>query len=197
MYIYIFLCRWGMNCNKVQLEYVNNIATFNKVLADTTKKVRDVIYHFLHLFYVSLTVIYFVLYILSFFKVKDIYLASPEVAAIHWEQKKDFIKQDSCTNVFIAAFTTSWARIKLYREMDKLGDAILYCDTDSIIYASNGTNDPPLGNYLGEFTDELDGATITSFVSGKFYYFNVKKKRKEIKDNTNFILFLLIYFHLF
>ncbi|XP_042913586.1 uncharacterized protein [Parasteatoda tepidariorum] len=50
--------------------------------------------------------------------------------------------------------------------MDKLGDSVLYHDTDSIIYASTGDNDPPLENFLGEFTDELDGDVITSFVSG-------------------------------
>ncbi|GBL60237.1 hypothetical protein AVEN_60157-1, partial [Araneus ventricosus] len=50
--------------------------------------------------------------------------------------------------------------------MDKLGDAVLYHDTDSIIYASNGKNDPPLGYFLGEFTDELGGETITTFISG-------------------------------
>lgn len=60
--------------------------------------------------------------------------------------------------------------------MDKLKDAVLYCDTDSIIYESNGANDPPppIGNYLTEFTDELDGDTITSFISGNLF-FNVKE----------------------
>ena len=56
--------------------------------------------------------------------------------------------------------------MKLYSEMDKLGDAVLYHDTYFIIYASNGENDPPLGNFLGEFTDELNGDTIKTFVSG-------------------------------
>lgn len=54
--------------------------------------------------------------------------------------------------------------------MDKLGDSVLYHDTDSIIYASNGTNDPPLGNFLGKFTDELEGDIITTFVSGNYFY---------------------------
>ncbi|GIY68317.1 uncharacterized protein CEXT_220931, partial [Caerostris extrusa] len=64
-----------------------------------------------------------------------------------------------------AAFTTAWARLKLYQEMDKLGENVLYHDTDSIIYASDEMNDPPLGNFLGEFTDELDGDEIATFVS--------------------------------
>lgn len=84
--------------------------------------------------------------------------------------RKEFIAQDTTTNIFLAAFTTAWARLKLYGEMEKLGQDVLYHDTDSIIYASNGKNDPPLGNFLGDFTDELDGDTITTFVSGKILF---------------------------
>ena len=47
--------------------------------------------------------------------------------------------------------------------------AVLYHDTDNIIYASDGVNDPPLGNFLGDFTDELDGDVITIFVLGNLY----------------------------
>ncbi|KFM74867.1 hypothetical protein X975_12652, partial [Stegodyphus mimosarum] len=50
--------------------------------------------------------------------------------------------------------------------MEKLGRDVVYHDTDSIIYATNGRNDPPLGNFLGEFTDELEGDVIQTFVSG-------------------------------
>lgn len=89
---------------------------------------------------------------------------------MQWELEKEFIAQDTTTNIFLAAFTTAWARLKLYGEMEKLGQDVLYHDTDSIIYASNGKNDPPLGNFLGDFTDELDGDTITTFVSGKILF---------------------------
>ena len=91
------------------------------------------------------------------------------MAAIQWKADEDFIEQDTSTNIFIAAFTTAWARLKLYSEMEKLDRNVLYHDTDSIVYASDGTNDPPLGNFLGEFTDELDGDTISVFVSGKIF----------------------------
>lgn len=82
--------------------------------------------------------------------------------------EKDYVAQDASTNIFIACFTTAWARIKLYSQMDILGDAVLYHDTDSIIYASDGKNDLPLGNFLGEFTDELGGDDIKVFVSGNY-----------------------------
>ena len=78
--------------------------------------------------------------------------------------------QDASTNIFIAAFTTAWARLKLFAEMDRLGSAVLYHDTDSIIYSSTGANDPPIGRFLGDFTDELDGDTITTFVSGMYTF---------------------------
>ncbi|GBL98846.1 hypothetical protein AVEN_57575-1 [Araneus ventricosus] len=134
-----FWGRFGMNVNKTQLTYAHTLPQFNKLVADPTKNI------------------------------KDIYLPTEEVAAIVWENKKQFIPQDTTTNVFLAAFTTAWARLKLYSEMEKLGDAVLYHDADSIIYASNGKNDPPLGNFLGEFTDELDGETITTFISGESF----------------------------
>ncbi|XP_071037810.1 uncharacterized protein [Parasteatoda tepidariorum] len=125
-----------MNCNKGQIEFVTTLAEFNKHLTDPTKNV------------------------------KDVFFPTDEVAAISWEYKEEFVTQDSSTNIFLAAFTTSWARMKLYEEMDKLGENVLYHDTDSIIYAQDGSNDPPLGNFLGEFTDELNGEVITTFVSG-------------------------------
>jgi len=95
-------------------------------------------------------------------------LPTEEIAAIQWRPKREFSEQEASTNVFLAAFTTCHARLKLYEEIDRLGKDVLYMDTDSIIYKSSGNNDPPLGDFLGEFTDELNGEIITTFVSGKF-----------------------------
>ena len=71
-------------------------------------------------------------------------------------------------NIFIACFTTCWARLKLYRDgISKLQpEQVLYFDTDSIIYKRK--DDQPkleLGDYLGEFTDELEGDHIVEFAS--------------------------------
>ena len=52
--------------------------------------------------------------------------------------------------------TTCHARLKLYREIARLGDRVLYFDTDSIVFISRpGEYEPKLGEFLGEFTDEL------------------------------------------
>ncbi|GFR08218.1 uncharacterized protein TNCT_640001 [Trichonephila clavata] len=130
-----FWGRWGMNLNKSQLTFVSTVHDFNKMLIDKTKHI------------------------------KDVFLPTPEIAAFQWTQSNNFVTQDSSTNIFIAAFTTCHARLKLYSEIEKLNESVLYFDTDSIIYKSDGINDPPLGNFLGEFTDELNGGTITSFVT--------------------------------
>ena len=40
-------------------------------------------------------------------------------------------------------------------------------DTDSVVYVHEpGKPEPPLGDYLGDLTDELNGDYITTFVSG-------------------------------
>lgn len=116
---------------------------------------------------VVIKIIIIITVIVIFLQIKDVYFPSSEVAAVQWEKNKHFIEQETSTNIFLAAFTTAWARIKLYSELEKLNRDVLYHDTDSIIYATNGANDPLLGFFLGEFTDELDGDVILQFVSGK------------------------------
>lgn len=70
------------------------------------------------------------------------------------------------TNVFLASFTTCWARLQLYELLDRLQRRVLYWDTDSVIFTSrDGEWQPPLGDYLGELTNELsEGDWITEFV---------------------------------
>ena len=71
------------------------------------------------------------------------------------------------TIVFIVAFTTSQARLKLYGALDTLKERVLYYNTDSVIYRwKPGQVDLPLGEFLGEFTDEVSGDPIVEFVSG-------------------------------
>ena len=88
------------------------------------------------------------------------------------------------TNIFVAAFTTCWARLKLYSYLDQLQEQVLYYDTDSVIYRwREGQPSIPLGDYLGDMTDELDGDTITEFVSGgaKNYGYTTSSGKTECK----------------
>jgi len=70
------------------------------------------------------------------------------------------------TNVFIAAFTTCYGRLRLYEALERAGENAIYGDTDSII--SRGTNfDGLTGPYLGQLQNELKpGDYIKEFVSG-------------------------------
>lgn len=60
-------------------------------------------------------------------------------------------------NIFIACFTTCNARLELYKALDMLNERVLYFDTDSVVYKwKPGLPKIESGNYLGEFTSELD-----------------------------------------
>ena len=73
-------------------------------------------------------------------------------------RKRDLVKRTTKVNIVIAAFTTAYARLKLYNLLDLLQERVLYYDTDSVVYVHEpGKPDPPLGDYLGELTDELNG----------------------------------------
>lgn len=88
------------------------------------------------------------------------------------------------TNIFIASFTTSYARLKLHESLDILQHQTLYYDTDSIIYKWRpGLPSIVIGDMLGEWKDELDGDIITEFVSGgaKNYGYKTHAGKVECK----------------
>lgn len=92
---------------------------------------------------------------------------STEMMEVHYNHPNEFVDLQGRINVVIAAFTTCHARLKLYSVLERLGERVLYFDTDSIVYVEReGEWSPPLGDYLGELTDELNGHHITTFVSG-------------------------------
>lgn len=86
----------------------------------------------------------------------DFHVLSEDVMHVETEGNQHFAKPSCKTNVIISAFTTSWARLKLWSLMHTLGSRLLYTDTDSMIYISTPEiPDLPLGNYLGDLADEL------------------------------------------
>ena len=86
----------------------------------------------------------------------DFHIMNDDVIQVEYKNTEDFECQSFNTNVTIAAFCTSWARLKLWSVMQKLGKRVLYHDTDSIIFSvKDGEYVLPLGTYLGQLTDEL------------------------------------------
>ena len=77
------------------------------------------------------------------------------------DQSVDNLKN---TNIYIACFTTTLARLMLYNKLDYLQKKVLYFDTDSIIYIDHCTKNVKTGDLLGDMTDKLSGKEITNFV---------------------------------
>ena len=120
----------------------------------------------------------------SQFEVSDARLVNNDTVEVHYKSVGEFAEQNDKVNVVIAAFTTAYARLKLYDLLDLLQERVLYYDTDSVIYMHEpGKPEPPLGNYLGDLTDELNGDYITSFVSGgpKNYAYRTKNGKTDTK----------------
>ena len=76
-----------------------------------------------------------------------------------YETKDEFVRQNYNTNIYIACFTSAWARLRLYDMIDRLGKNVCYMDTDSVVYIENDSTkyimEEYTGESLGEWTDEL------------------------------------------
>lgn len=132
--------KFGQAENMPKTEYINSPARVLELLGSGKYDVDDLIFHNEHL------------------------------CEAHFRAKTGFADVSNKTNVVIAAFTTAWARLKLYSVIEKLNKNTLYMDTDSVLFVHReGEYLPPLGNYLGELTNEIDpkdGSYIKTFVSG-------------------------------
>ena len=119
------------------------------------------------------------------YKVSEAWMVNDDTVEVHYTNTEEFIEPDKKTNIVIAAFTTAYARLKLYDLLDLLQERVLYYDTDSVIYVHEPCKpDPPLGDYLGDLTDELDpGDYITTFISGgpKNYAYLTNNGKTETK----------------
>lgn len=70
------------------------------------------------------------------------------------EEKKTTLTK---TNVALCAFVTANARLRLYEMLSKLGDRVIYGDTDSLIFLHKpGDEEVPTGKQLGDWEDEFD-----------------------------------------
>ncbi|XP_025767680.1 uncharacterized protein LOC112848298 [Oreochromis niloticus] len=120
------------------------------------------------------------------YKVTYFSFVSDDVALIQW------CYGDLCTplpnstdNIFIAAFTTSYGRMKLYSYLDQLQERAIYYDTDSVVYLTKQNQSQlELGRYLGDLTNELEQDDfITEFVAAgpKSYGYMTKKGKVVLK----------------
>ena len=100
------------------------------------------------------------------------------------------------SNVYIAAFVTAYARLKLYEALEILQDKVLYFDTDSVVYCSpTGEHLVPISDSgcLGTWSDELKdtpGDYFTEFVSSgpKTYAMKSRSGKNDICKSKGFQL---------
>ena len=96
---------------------------------------------------------------------KNFQFINDDMVQMNYNFKDQFVDNSNNTNIYIACFTTSHARLMLYDKLDYLNEKVLYFDTDSIIYADDNTKNIETGDMLGDMTDEISGKGISSFVS--------------------------------
>ena len=133
---------WGKFAQRERskVEFVNDFKPFIDILVDPTKDV------------------------------KWIDILSEEMAQLTYDTPEGILSKEtreSTSSLFIAIQTTSFARLKLFELIRPLGPRVCYMDTDSAVFLfdENGYN-PPLGNYLGDLTDELSGhGSIVEFLA--------------------------------
>lgn len=100
-------------------------------------------------------------------EISTIRICTEDILEAVYTDVQENAPKGSKTNIFVAAFTTFYARLKLYESLDLLQQQVLYYDTDSIIYKwKQGQQSIAIGDMLGEWKDELNGDSITEFVSG-------------------------------
>ena len=117
--------------------------------------------------------------------VRHVSVINDDMVEVHYQYQDQDIPVSPNLNIFMACFTTCWARLRLYEALELLGERVLYYDTDSVIYLEEPDQlSPVLGDYLGEFTTELDDDDyIVEFVSGgpKNYGYQTKNGHFECK----------------
>jgi len=92
------------------------------------------------------------------------------------------------SNLALAAHVTAWGAIVLWDEMNKLGNRVIYHDTDSIVYEYDSEKyNIEEGKYLGEWEDETGGKPIVRFVSTgpkTYAYGYLEKSKLPLTEDT-------------
>jgi len=134
--------------------------------------------------------------------IKDVQVVSENMILVTYVKEEEEAEPFSNVNSVLASAVTTQARLKLYSYMEKLQHRTLYFDTDSIIYLSgpNDTYEVPIGNFLGEMTNELEeygsNAYISEFVSAgpKNYGYEVTVPNEDPNQPPKIHIFFLFVF---
>jgi len=143
--------KWAQNQNKTQTTLVTSVKGLYELLTSPGTEVTNLIF------------------------------PNDEVVWVSWKHSEENIAVGKNVIVAVAAYVTTKARLKLYEYLSELGESVLYCDTDSVIFVHKVDVPPKVktDDYLSHLTIELEvigsGFFIQEFVSGgpKNYAFSV------------------------
>lgn len=152
-----FWGKYGQQSNKAQVKVCKKASELYPLLSDTSKDIRMV------------------------------RVVTEKMVEVVYQHVSEADPVQPNINIFVAAFTTCYARLKLYREgiAALQPSQVLYFDTDSIIYCHRPDQpELPLGDNLGELTNELDDPNnIIEFASAgpKNYGYVTRAGKVECK----------------
>ena len=153
-----FWGRLGMNTNQSKVKFINSIDTWYKLIGEEQCVVNDV----------------------------D--LSIDDVLIAYYSENSDSFDGGNTihqVSVVLASFVTCHGRLKLFSEMNKLQEQVIYHDTDSIIYSVKpGQYEPSLGANLGELTNEIslsEGGYIKEILAPGPKNYMLVKANNEIK----------------
>jgi hypothetical protein len=150
--------KFGQNTNKDKVEYVKTRARFFDILRD------------------------------SHLNVKHYEILNDRIAEMRYSKANGCEDENASTNIYIAVYTTSNARMRLYNALERIGENILYFDTDSVMYIQKEGQACPLeglkGDNLGQFKDELEGKKMIDYfvaTAPKSYGYKTEDGKKKFK----------------
>lgn len=126
-------------------------------------------------------------------EVSDFTYLQPNMYSVEYKKKLECAGDSYQLSPVIGAYTTSLARLRLYEALEILGDDLIYCDTDSVIFQARKGESPKVfsSDEIGAFKDELNGDKITEVVcmAPKTYAYRTQKGKLEVKSK-GFVLSL-------
>ena len=100
-------------------------------------------------------------------QILDFHLIGENFIAVEFKVEQDFLEDPMFQNIVYGIFTTSIARIRLLKLLQKTDRRTIYTDTDSVIYKERMDEEIlKVGDLMGDLSDELpENHFITQFAS--------------------------------
>ncbi|KAK3718095.1 hypothetical protein QZH41_005714 [Actinostola sp. cb2023] len=119
--------------------------------------------------------------------VVKVLVLSDFVLQVRYERWRETVDFNPDGNVVVGSFVTAHGRLRLLDQLERLGERVLYHDTDSIIYTTRGDEpEIPIGSRLGQWDDVCGNPEencIEEFVAlgPKTYAYRTHKDEKVVK----------------